>query len=439
MKDLKQVEITADQERLWEATRAALIWHCPAFTHIFYSMMSKNNGKHNAIFVEKGPIPVAATDGQNIIIEPEAFFALSLSERIFVVAHEIAHGIFGHMELCHKLAMSGKVAYPDGKVIEFDMDTMNKAMDYVINDLLIESKIGSYNTDWLHDPVIATHKDDVLTAYRRIMDKKVKSGGAGGGGGGAGKGSGPGQGQGPGSGQKSFDKHMKPGTTTGRDPTQAANARNEVEWKTAIAGAIASARAQGRLPGALDRALSDTIEPKVDWRDKVIGFFSRKPGGGTYDWRKPDRRLITRNIIAPGRSGFGAGPIVVALDTSGSVGQKECDLFFGEIYGILEDIRPSKIYIMFCDARVHRVDEVEDSSDLLRIRKQGAPGGGGTSFIPVFQEIDKMGIEPDAVIYLTDGMGSFMREAPPYPVLWGNIYEGSKYPWGEVVDVPPVS
>lgn len=416
----KVVELTSEQEAKWDATRAALIWHCPAFTHIFYTMMNKNNGKYSAVFVEPGLFPIAATDGQNILIVPEPFFALPLSERIFVVAHEISHGIFGHMELMQKLSMAGKVCYPDGKELSYDHDDMNRAMDYVINDMLISSKIGTFNSNWLHDTTIATHMDDVLTAYRRIHQTKSGNGGQKGG-------------------QKGFDGHLKPGTTTGQDPAQAANGRNDVEWKTAIAGAIASARAQGKLPGALDRALSDTIEPKVDWRDKIIGFFSRKPGGGTYDWRRPDRRLITRNIIAPGRSGFGAGPIVVALDTSGSVGQAECDLFFGEIYGILEDIRPSKIYVMFCDAKVHRVDEVEDTSDLLRIRKKGAPGGGGTSFVPVFDMVAEMGIDPDALIYLTDGMGRFPARAPTYSVLWGSIHPASKYPWGEVVDVPPVA
>lgn len=422
--EYKTVELTPAQEQLWEATRAALVWHCPAFTHIFYEMMNRNNGKYVAVFVEPGTIPIAATDGQNILIVPEPFFELSLPERIFVVAHEISHGMFGHVELMHRLKMAGKVTYPDGKELGFDADTMNKAMDYVVNDMLIESDIGSYNPKWLHDKTIARYTDDVLTAYRRIYNGQPGGGG--------------GQGTSQGNGQQGFDKHLDPGTTTGQDPTQAANSRNEVEWKTAIAGAHASARAQGKLPAALDRMMSETLEPKVDWRDKVLGFFARKPGGGTYDWRKPDRRLITRNIYAPGRSGYGAGPIVCAIDTSGSVGQKQLDLFFGEVYGILEDIRPSHIYLMFCDAQVHRVDEVEDVSDLLHIRKQGAPGGGGTSFIPVFEKIDEMGIEPDAVIYLTDGMGTFMKEAPPYPVLWGNIYPNSKYPWGEVVDLPSV-
>lgn len=422
---LEVVQIDAKQMKLWSDTRAALIWHCPAFTHILYTMMNKNDNEHIAIFTKE--VPIAATDGQHILINPDTFFPLSLSERIFVVAHEIAHGIFGHVESMQRFKQIGKVAYSDGKEIPYDHETMNKAMDYVINDMLIESKIGQYNTNWLHDKVIATHEDSVLTAYRRLyQDNQQNNGGKGG----ASQAS-------QGKGQQGFDDHLAPGTTTGQDPAQAAAGRNDVEWKTAIAGAVASARAQGKLPSALERALTEVLEPQVDWREKIIGFFARKPGGGTYNWRSADRRLITRNIIAPARSGYGAGPVVVAVDTSGSIGEKELAFFFGEMGGILDDVRPTMLYVIWCDAKVHRVDELENGADLLELRAKKAPGGGGTAFEPVFAQIQDLGITPDALVYLTDGYGSFPSSAPSYPVLWGDISGGKvNYPFGEVVEIP---
>jgi predicted metal-dependent peptidase len=192
----------------------------------------------------------------------------------------------------------------------------------------------------------------------------------------------------------------------------------------------------GKLPAELQRALTDTLAPKVDWREHIKSLFARKVGSGTFDWSRPDRRLITRDIYAPGRSGYGAGTVVVGIDTSGSVGSKELDMFMAEVSGILEDIRPKRLVMIWCDAKVHRIDECEDISDLNTIRHKGAPGGGGTSFIPVFDAINKEGLEPEALVYLTDGLGSFPNVAPSYPVIWGNIYKGSKYPWGDVVDIP---
>lgn len=413
---LPTCEVTPQQLRAWSDTRAALIWHAPAFTHILYTMMNKAGGEHIAVFSKE--VPIAATDGTNVIINPDTFFNYTLSERIFIVAHEVLHGIFGHCEMILHLQKSGKVSYPDGKVLSYDHDTMNRAMDYVINDTLIDSKIGSYNTDWLHDRTIATYMDSVLTAYRRIFDDQSKGG----------NGGKPGQ---------QFDQHLAPGSATGQDPTQAASQRSDVEWKTAVAGAMASAKAQGKLPAALERLLGEILEPIVDWTDKVQGWLNRKSGGGTYNWRKADRRFITRGIVAPARSGFGAGAIIVACDTSGSIGDKEQGVFLGEMSGMLDDIRPSVIYVMWCDAKLHRTDEVYDAIDLHDLRSKGAPGGGGTSFVPVFDAIEELGIEIDALIYLTDGEGKFPKTAPTYPVMWGHIGKRAvKYPFGDVIDIP---
>src|SRR6478735_7361326 len=201
----KTIEISDADLKKWQDTRAALIWHAPAFTHLLFTMMNKNGNEQVAYFVEDVPpdhpnhIPVAATDGSHLLINPKTFFQYNLMERVFVVGHEVIHAMAGHCELMHRLAAAGKVAYPDGKKLPYDGATLNKAMDYVVNDLLVQSKIGTYNKNWLHDTTIATHMDDVLTAYRRIYQQN--------------SGGGKGQGNGPGNGQSGFDKHMQPGTT----------------------------------------------------------------------------------------------------------------------------------------------------------------------------------------------------------------------------------
>lgn len=428
---LNLIELTPQQSKAWADTRAALVWHCPAFTHLLYTMLN-NGGNNELIAVFTDAVPIAATDGSNLIINPETFFAYNLNERIFIVAHEISHCMFAHCEMLHRFKATGKVPYPDGKVLSFDMEDMNKAMDYVINDMLVQGKVGHYNPDWLHDTTIATQNDSVLTAYRRIHQD---NGGSGGQGGGAGSPQGNGQGQGKPN-QKSFDQHLAPGTTTGQDPHSAANGRNDMGWKTAIAGAIASAKAQGKMPAGMERLFGAIIEPEVDWTDKVLGFFARNTGSGTYNWRKVDRRLIVRDIVAPGRTGFGAGAVVVGLDTSGSIGQAELDVFFGEMSGILNDVNPQVVYLMYCDARVHAVEEIVDLDDLTNVRQKKAPGGGGTAFEPVFDMIREMDIQPDALIYLTDGYGSFPKDVPAYPVIWGDTTGKVDYPWGEVVSIP---
>jgi predicted metal-dependent peptidase len=409
-----KVELTAKQRTDWETTRAAMLWHCPAFSHIFITMMA--NGKDMATFTKD--VPIAATDGKNLLLNPDTFFNYNLYQRVFICAHEIMHCIFDHCGHLYEWQKTQEVRYPDGSRLPYDGGTMNKAMDLVINDLLITDQVGEFNKDWLHDPSVATAKDSVIDAYKKCY-KQGKGG----------KGGQPGGGQG-------FDQHLAPGSADGQNPQDAQSQRNPQEWKAQVAAAAAAAKAQGKLPGNLERLFGEVLEPKVDWREHIKSLFARRLGSGNTDWRRPNRRLIVRDIYAPGKTGFGCGTVVVGVDTSGSIGPRELDMFLAEVSGILEDVQPKNLYIMWCDAHVHRVDECDEPQDLNVIRAQPVPGGGGTSFIPVFEKIEELGIEPEALVYLTDGMGSFPAEAPRYPVIWGSIYEPSQYPFGDVVQVP---
>ena len=106
--------------------------------------------------------------------------------------------------------------------------------------------------------------------------------------------------------------------------------------------------------------------------------------------------------------------------------------------GILEDLNPEIVHVVWCDARVHRVDEVTDAQDITLLRAEPVPGGGGTSFVPVFDWVREQRIEPDALIYLTDLMGSFPAHQPEYPTIWGTIHD-LEIPWGEKVLIPKQS
>jgi predicted metal-dependent peptidase len=308
----------------------------------------------------------------------------------------------------------------DGKARPYEHQIMNVAMDYVINDMLIEGKVGEYSSDWLHDKNMGTANDSVVDVYGKIF-KQSKAGGF------SPKGTG-------------FDQHLAPGTSQGKDPTQASQQRNSqtAAWQTAVAAAAAAAKAQGKLPAGIARVFEQVLDPKVDWQDKIAALFARKIGSGSFDWRRPDRRLIVRDCYAPGRSGFGAGTVAVGIDTSGSIGPAVLDRFMAEMAGILEEVKPKRLLLLWCDAKMHRMDEAEDAQDLNVIRAKGAPGGGGTSFVPVFDELDEMNLDLDALVYLTDGLGTFPAKAPKYPVIWGSISAPNsiKYPFGDVVDIP---
>jgi predicted metal-dependent peptidase len=440
---LRRSKPTRQQLQDWDDTRAALMHFAPALTHIFYTLMNKDEN-YIAVFTDDPGIPTAATDSVSIVINttPGGYFKYNLMERLFILAHEILHNILNHILLLRHVSRSGKVVLADGRVFPFIPDLFQIALDLVVNAILIEAKIGKAPNPVLYDLSLATARDSVLDVYAKFF----KSGGGGklpgsqpGDGDGDGDEEGEGEGKGEGSAPGGFDTHLEPGAADGKTPNEAEGERNQAEWDTVIKAAMEMAKGQGKLPACLERIFEEIVEDKVDWSDVVQAWFARKVGSGSWDWKHPDRKLIVRDIWAPGRSGYGAGLIVIGCDTSGSIGQKEVSLWMGVLANILQQLRPRQIIVIWCDAAVGRVDEIEDASDLETIRKQGAPGGGGTSFLPVFDYIAEHRLEPDALVYLTDGYGDFPRYAPQYPVFWGGL-EGTldpgSYPFGEVVVVP---
>ena len=119
---------------------------------------------------------------------------------------------------------------------------------------------------------------------------------------------------------------------------------------------MAAAEAQGLLPANLKRIFSLVLEPKVDWKDRIRALVMRAVGSDEYSWRALDRRLIVRGIGAPGRLGYTCGVIVIGVDTSGSIwaSPKTLEMFFAEMAGILEDLNPEIVHVVWCDAAVHR-------------------------------------------------------------------------------------
>lgn len=437
------VEPTPEQAKLWAEVRVALSWHVPAFTHIFMTMMNSGN-KHIAYFTRD--VPIAATDGDVMFINPDTFFSkdpefnYNIQNRLFIACHEILHAVFNHLVMLRRWRKNQRVDYANGQSLPYNEQIMQWALDFMINDTLVDAKVGEFRKGWLHDPSLITKADDAATAYWKLFKKL---------GGQSGQGPGPGYGTPTGAGKDgTFDQHIDPGASQGKNPDQAVKDRNDAKWGIELNAAYNLQRLQGNKALGLERLFKEVLTPKVDWRDKIKAMMARRLGSDRYDFKRPDRRLISRNkpyepIFAPSRSGYGTGTVVVGVDTSGSITQKEIDMFLGELSGILQDVKPKRLIIAWCDAHVHNVDECEQVGDLETIRRRGVGGGGGTNFIPVFEYVDKEGLEPEAIVYLTDGEGSFPERAPHCPVVWGYLPANwrdkenrVKFPFGDVCEIP---
>lgn len=431
-----EVDLDSQQKRQWSETLAAVNWIAPGFTHLLYGILNKKGDAMVACFTEALPQHcAAATDGAQLLFKPSEFFALTLMERVFAVCHEISHCIGDHCGMGYQMKKRGEIIMGNKK-LPYDPQHSNIVQDLIINDMLIESNFGTFKKGWLHDKETATYMDDWVEVYFKTYKNRKK---------GKKPGNQPGQGQGqgtPGSndqtepGEGQFDQHLDPGQSEGKAPEDA-GPRDEQEWQQAVAGALEVARSMGKSPAAFELHFGAMLEPKVDWREHIRALVARRVGSGGYDFKRLDRRLIVRDIGAPGRSGHGAGLVVIGMDTSGSIfgDPTLIDRWMGELTGILQDVRPKEVHVVECDAIVQRVTEMNDPSEVGQL--QVMKGGGGTDFCPVFNYIEENDLSPDCLLYLTDGYGGFPKEAPKYAVIWGNISgKAAAYPFGEVVDVP---
>lgn len=412
-----EVPITGRDKHAWTACRSKFLWIAPGFGHVLYTMMA-NEADKLATFTKD--IDVAATDGERIFINPETFFAnYNLDEQCFITGHEVLHGVLDHPNQLYNMMERGFVQYADGTKLPIDKKLLGISADYVVNAILVEGNIGTLPKDAYYDPKIATTGDTMVDVYRKLYEDQQK-----------GK---------PTPQGNDFDEILEPGTGTGTAPNEAVAERNDAEWKSAVAAGMAQAKAQGKLPANIERLLTEELQPIISWEEHIFGWFAKKIGAGSYSWRTPNRHMLVRDeqIYSPGRMGNGANIVVVGADTSGSINDETIAMYMGELSGMIETLRPKRIVLVWCDAEVNRVDEIEDPSDLGLIRAKGAVGGGGTDFRPVFDLIDEMGIgdDVDALVYLTDLYGPFPSEAPKYPVLWGCIND-QKAPFGETIHIP---
>jgi predicted metal-dependent peptidase len=351
------------------------------------------------------PNPTAATDSKRIYVNPKFMAKLSVPERIFVLAHEITHVILQHPE---RMRLYQDLGFgPDMK--EWDQQKFNKAADYNINDHLNKAGVGKQPLDTLLNAQYGM--DDLVDdIYCKLPDEPKQPGGGGGG----------------------WDQHM-PAAPDAPDPST-----RTAEIQRAVAQAAAAQRAMGTMPASLQRLIDEIIDPQVRWQDMIERTILCIYGNEEASWSKLNRRKlgVAPHIPWPGRIGNQAGEVVIEVDTSGSIGDRELAVFMGEVKGVLEQVRPEKIYLGYVDAALHNDEliEFDDPSELTAVA-QRAGGGGGTDMTVIFREIEQRSLEPVACIILTDGYTGFGDEPEGYEVIWCITSPDIMAPWGTTVHV----
>lgn len=160
----------------------------------------------------------------------------------------------------------------------------------------------------------------------------------------------------------------------------------------------------GRMGAKIPRVIGDMLEPKVNWREVLREFVSSATkGSDEYTWRKFNKRQMANDIYLPSMENESIGELVVAIDTSGSIGSVELTEFASELASICSVSTPSKVRVLWWDTEVHgeQVFMPEHYDNIKELLKP--QGGGGTTVSCVSEYLNKQRVEAEAVIVFTDG------------------------------------
>ena len=354
-------------------------------------------------------VPTAGVDARgNLFVNPQFVDTLSVRQVMFLLAHETMHIVWQHP------AREGRR----------DHMVWNIACDAIINHMLRVEGIGEpiegtvdirFNTDYTAEQL-----------YDELV-KEAKSQPAGGGDGQGDDGDEDSEGNGGGSGDGDSEDVSVRGYSSKDDKlsndvdsksasemSDGERRQVEAENRATVAAAAMAAKMQGKGNGALQRMIDEILEVKTPWYQYLEKFMTAK-AYQIESWSRPNKRYA-RFAYLPSTSPFPSmGPIVIGIDTSGSISQRELNEFIGHVNRIMHDVHPEKVYVVYCDSSVAHVDEFTE--DDLPIKPTQAYGGGGTDMREIFRWVEKQDLEPDAVIVLTDGWTPY-PDTVDFPAFW---------------------
>jgi predicted metal-dependent peptidase len=336
-------------------------------------------------------IPTMATDGKALAYNPAFVNGLTPDELLGVVAHEVMHNAMAHH------ARQGDRA----------PERWNVACDLAVNPLLLNAgfalpagRLVPGEGDYSDLPPGKSAEE-----YYGLL---------------------PASGGDPGDDPGGCGAVRRPGSGS---PAEAAD--QTAEWEAAVAQAEHASKARGELPAGLARTVEKVLHPPADWR-AVLREFVSSTAKNDYAWTRPNRRFVHRGLYLPGLRSEELGEVVVAVDTSGSIGAAELALFGGELDALLGAFDCTAT-ILYHDSAVCHVQTWAPANGPLVLEPKG---GGGTSHVPVFEWVSREAVTPACVVCLTDLETDFPDIAPEAPVLWA-VTGGNQStpPFGRVVHV----
>ncbi len=202
-----------------------------------------------------------------------------------------------------------------------------------------------------------------------------------------------------------------------------------VQWQQRMAGAAQQAMQAGKLSGPLRRIIDHLLQPQLPWR-MLLARYMNATARDDYNYSRPSRR--EGEYIMPSLKSSEVN-VVVALDTSGSVSDKEMREFVSEVNALKGQVR-ARVTMTACDSGLAADGPwVYEPWEEFELPREFA-GGGSTDFRPVFAWAGREERRPDLLVYFTDAHGLFPEQPPAYPVIWLIKGKGT-VPWGQRIQL----
>jgi predicted metal-dependent peptidase len=380
------------------------------------------------------------TDGKSIYLGTR-LFKESAKAQAFVLMHEVLHVALRHPQ--RGLALR-KARVSRG--LTWSSEVFNWAVDAIVNFSLDKTNSWTNKPDCGLVTFDKLLKADVLTAmpphkwsaeslFKYLMDEVI---------------------------QPQIDKGMKDATEWGKGnlpkdgqgmldieiPMEAGGVAEDTkeearDWE----GRVKRAAAGDRAGGVMKEILFDIPVTKTPWQHILRRFISDAVMPQTQIRpSRPSRQNIileafhqeTNNTsLVPFSPAFRPKPgirkIVVVVDTSGSIDDRMCEYFAGEIQSIRKRVG-CDLTLITCDAEVHQTINIKAHESLHKVIKQagGFKGRGGTDFVPGVTAAEKV-TGAAVIVYLTDMCGPYPNRCR-FPLLWASTNETyNKPPCGTVV------
>lgn len=387
------------------------------------------------IYIEEY-IPTAATDGKVIIFGKEFIKDLTINNTLVILLHEVLHIVAMHMD----------------RKGNRDKFLWNVATDYAVNGQIKEIED---NADWkkkryklpegaLYDPKYRGLSSEEI--YDKLPCTKMKCQHSKTGKGKSGQGNKQTSSGQSGQGKNSNCSAQQDGTC----PVQQArdnmgrldrhiyrrlkgSEKKDLQDKIVDAYKVTE-KQQGFLPGKLKRQIKQLADPKIDWRREFQQYVGSALSNTGETFTQPSRRgygLYPKVILPSNITEGKLRRVVIALDTSGSISQKEIDFFVSEVKDISSKVK--EMYVMTCDTEIYSECTIRQFEDIMS--KLNVGGYGGTDLRPPFKVVKEKRLNPKVFIYFSDLFGTFPKEKPRYPVVWVTPKNHGEAPWGKVITI----